>query len=277
MYNIYTYIKIYFSMDEIDITHQLLREHILSDEVNIYTITSILIKNYNEAPEYKYQLITCLMCFIVQISVPILVIYDILTDLLEDDYSIGGVCSGNGTSVDKSCATIMCLFLIFFYIHRWRIYITQINKEDSSIILLKNMELFVSEIFFNFGFIANILVHCMNTIVGLLILYYTTGALDIVINCCVMYYFNDISNFFVTKNLKDQCNVLLEKKYNSLSKDINISISELNRENITYRKWFDTYIGIFSFIFMVLVFPILGISILLALFGGLIFIPLCRP
>lgn len=262
-------------MDEIDITHQILKEYALSDEINIYTITSIMIKNYNEAPGYIYQIIVCLMCFIVQISVPILVIYDIFKKIIEDPHS-NGVCSESGTPIDKSCATIMCLFLLFFYIHRWKIYITQINKEENSIILLKNMELFVSEIFFNFGFIASVLVHCMNTIVGILILYETKGALDIVIDCCVMYYFNDISNFFVTKNLKDQCIIILQKKYAALSKNINISIQELNRENITYRKWFDTYIGITSFIFMIIVFPILGISILLALVGGLIFIPLCR-
>jgi hypothetical protein len=173
----------------------------------------------------------------------------------------------------------MCLFLTIFYIHRWAIFISQIIKDKNhtaNILQLRDLELYINESFFIFGFIANIFAHCVNTITGLVVLYKSQDALHIVVNCCVLYYFNDISNMFVTDKIIKECKKIIRDKYEDLNKSIVHNIDELNQENISYKKWFDTYAGIISIIILCSVFPILGSLVLLSLLGGIVYMPLCH-
>jgi len=261
--------------ENVEYTYLNLKDYVLSEDVDIYTLTSIIVKNYGQTNFIRYVLIS-IMCFIVQTTIPIFVLFDIFYVMLDSEANIEW-CSGKGTWTDKASSSIMCMFLLFFYITRWNEYISQFYKDKKSIILLKNLELYVSEIFFTCGFIANILSHCINTIAGLIILYQTIGTLDIVINCCVLYYFSDISSVFVTKKIKDKCLYLLENKHKQLIENIDQSTNELKHENVTYKKIFDSYVGISAIIFMIIIFPILGISTIISLLGGIIFMAVCHP
>ena len=262
--------------DEIRHDYNILRDYVDSEQVNVYVITSIMVKNYGKT-QYSYQVVKCLVCFVVQMFLPVLVIYDIISKMVKEP--VYTWCSDTGSWVDRTSSTIMCSFLLIFYIRRWISFLSQFNRKEGnvSIMLLESLELYVSEIFFVCGFIANMMTHCLNTLAGLIILYQTIGTLDIVVNSCALYYLNDISNIFVSERLKVVCLNLLKEKYSTLEGNINQSIEELNHENISYRKWIDTSIGTCAFIFMATIFPILGISILLALIGGVVYLPICHP
>jgi hypothetical protein len=262
-------------MDKIHDPYVILKKHLSSDELNIYTTTAIIIKNYG-LTNFLYELIKCIICFTAQMLVPVLVLYDIIIRMIEDSFD---VCYFNGLWINKVCSTIMCLFLTIFYIHRWTIFISQIIKDEkhtTNILQLRDLELYISESFFIFGFISNIFAHCINTFTGLVVLYQTQDVLNIVVNCCVLYYFNDISNIFVTDKIIEECKKLIKNKYEKLSENISHDIDELNKENMSYKKWLETYTGMIAIILLCSIFPILGSLVLFSLIGGFVYMPLCH-
>jgi hypothetical protein len=253
----------------------LLTDFVNSDEIDIYTATAIIVKNYNESGSYIRWIIISFICFITQLLIPIFVIIDIIEELRHEE----GICPKTAPWQIKATSVVMCLFLALFYLRKWEPLISRFifksrDKQKATnaitLLFLRNLEHYMSEGIFMFGIIANILALCINTCTGLFIIFSSKSALDLSIDCMVLYYFNDIIKMFVDDNLKAKCTELLRRSNQK------INAKKIQDEH-TYKKWFDSHVSMITSIFMMAVFPLLSISILLLILGGLVFLPLCHP
>lgn len=264
--------------------YHMLKDHINSDVVDIYMIASIMIKDYNNTDGWWYQTLKALICLVAQLFLPTLVIYDEITTMMHEESS--GYCPSTGTWQDKAASCVISMFLVIYYVHQWypftyRLFEGHIDHEYPGakitgiirLLFTQRLDRYLSEAIFTLGTIAKILVHCLNTLASIIILFKTTSTMDLIINSCVMYYFNDISRMIVDDSLKIKCCYYLKKRYKHIVEN------NLYREpeEITYRKWIDHKTGIIGLIFAILIFPLLGVSVLLATLGSIIYMPICHP
>ena len=217
-----------------------LTEFANSDDIDIYTATAIIIKNYNESGSYIRWVVTSGICFITQLLIPIFVIIELIQQLK----TINGVCPGTATWQTKATSVIMSLFLILIYLRKWeplisRFIIQTRDKQKTTnpvtLLFLTNLEHYMSETIFTTGVIANFLTHCVNTIAGLFIIFTTNDPLNLSVNCMVLYYFNDISTMFVDNNLKTKCATLLDHSHKKI-------MAHTIQHEMSYRKWFDSHV-----------------------------------
>lgn len=255
--------------------YNLLKDFVNSDELDIYTATAIILKNYNQSGNYIRWVIIASVCLITQLLVPIFVTIDIIQELKNES----SICPSTGPWQVKATSFILSLLILVFYIRKWEPLISRFifkysdkQKPTHAILLLflNNLEHYMSETIFNFGLITNMITHCINTCTGLFIIFSSKNVIDMSINCMALYYFNEIIMMVVDDNLKSKCGILINHSRRKIS-------SHTIQNEITYKKIFDSHISLISSILMIILFPIISISVFLAILGGLIYFPLCHP
>lgn len=262
--------------------YDMLNEHIESDIVDIYTISAILIKDYENSDGYIYETIKAGICFLLQTLIPIVVIYDSIVTMISDEEL--SFCPGKGTWQDRTSACIMSMFLTIFYISTWLPFTYKFfqkyeftpeteHKVAGVLELLFNQNLggYMSESMFVFGVLAKILVHCLNTITCIIVIFGTIGTMDIVVNSCAIYYLNDISRLLVDEYVKEKCKRHLKSRHLRVKDEKVLGILP----DISSKA--DYCLGSGCAIIVIIFFPILGIAVLLASLGSIIYMPICHP
>ena len=280
-----------FELDKKDSLFEMLNDHLESDIVDIYTISAVLIKDYENTDGCVYETTKAGVCFLLQTLVPILVIYDSISTMIDTspDYSTGSsnsVCPNSGTWQDRTAASIMSMFLTIFYISTWIPFTYRFfqkyeftpespqHRVAGILELLFNSHLnaYMNETMFVFGVLAKILVHCLNTVTCIIVIFQTTGTINIVVNACAIYYLNDISRLLVDDYIKEKCKFYISSRHLRISDEKILGISD---EDVGKRV--DYCFGRTCAGIIILVFPLLGFSVLLMTLGSIIYMPICHP
>lgn len=263
-----------------DEPYQLLLEHIQSEYVTIYTITAIFMKDYSHTEGCYWQLFKSIICLFVQVLIPCLVIYDSINSMINQNICF---CPNTGSWSDRVTSSILCLFLMIYYIHVWSPFSYHILEQCGSkfdgpkpkvvgiilMLLTKELDMYMSETIFSFGAIAKVFSHCLNTFATFMVIFMTTGTLNIVVSAVSLYFINDISNCIIDDHIRDKCIYYLQKRKNN--------IENFEEEKITYRRYCDLFGGIFgTFFFFIVVVP-LSFGVMIATFCAVLYLPLCHP
>ena len=181
-----------------DSTRVAIHDHIKSDMVDIYTITAVLIKDYNTSKNWAQQLVRSLASFCTQTIIPSIVFYSLFVEWIHD------VCPATGTWEDRTVTCVMSMFLLVHYIRKWVPFLygltTNEHLQDTSnegygivaILLNKNSHLYLSEFIFVIGVFGNMLSVCINTAACLVLMFQTTNPMEIVVMTFAMYYLHDL-------------------------------------------------------------------------------------
>lgn len=276
-----------FELDKKSSLYDMLNDHIESDIVDIYTISAILIKDYENTDGCIYETIKAGVCFLLQTLLPILVIYDSIQSMVDDNESIGlNVCPKTGTWQDRTASSIMSMFLTIFYISTWIPFTYRFFQKYEftpespqhrvagilELLFNRHLNAYMSESMFVFGVLAKIMVHCLNTITCIIVIFQTVGTINIVVNACAIYYLNDISRLLVDDYIKEKCKFYLASRHLRIKDEIVLGISQ---ENITTQV--DYCFGTTCAGLIILFFPFFGIIVLFSTLGAIVFMPICHP
>lgn len=273
-----------FELDKKACLYDMLNDHIESDIVDIYTISAILIKDYQNTDGCVYETIKAGVCFLLQTLLPILVIYDSIQTMILDPNL--GICPKSGTWQDRTAASIMSMFLTIFYISTWIPFTYRFFQKYEftpespqhrvagilELLFNRHLNAYMSESMFVFGVLAKIMVHCLNTITCIIVIFQTVGTINIVVNACAIYYLNDISRLLVDDYIKEKCKFYLSSRHLQIKDEIVLGISQ---ESLTTRV--DYCLGTTCAGLIILFFPVFGIIVLLSTLGAIIFMPICHP
>lgn len=263
--------------------YRMLADYVDSDNVDVYTVAAIMVKDYSHSNGWIFQMSRAFFCFISQSLIPIFIIYDSFLTMKNDENTV--FCSDTGTWTDKAVSCIMSIFLVYFYLQKWSPFVNGfcmgviINEDGrpepkikgmATLLYFRSLHHYISESVFTMGVVAKMLSHCLNTLACIIVIYQTTGTTNIAVNSCALYFLNDIANIFVDDLLKDECKFYLAHRHQNL-------MTNNFDHTVTYKRKIDQVIGILGLIFVTIVFPILGFGILLATIGSIIYMPICHP
>jgi hypothetical protein len=274
-----------YQIEEGNMADVVIKEHLRSDGVSIYTIISVFLKDYKETEGMLFQFIKGFACLFVQMVLPVIILYD----TLYQSYHIDDIpfCPDTGTWTDRVVSSLLTFYLLFYYLNNlspyvYRVFdyfdfgykeVRHIHRLSSMIDLLneKQIDNYLSKGMFTLGIIAKILCLCLTTIANIIVLFQTSGSINISITFMAFSYIYEISENIADDELKQRAIYYIEKTHNSINMD------KVTKKNRTLMKLFDMLCAFIFMIFLYFVIPILAFGTLILNILSIIFIPVCHP
>src|SRR5437762_2735215 len=91
-----------------DLEFENLKKYVDSDQLDIYTVSSIMVKDYGSTHGWYYQILKAVVCLVSQLCLPPIVIYDTLAQIIEN---YDNSCPGDGNWRTRTTGCLIALFI----------------------------------------------------------------------------------------------------------------------------------------------------------------------
>lgn len=265
--------------------YNLIKDHVQTDTVTIYTIISVFLKDYQHTEGLWFQITKCLACLMVQILVPIFILYD----SLYESYHIRNLtfCPDTGTWTDRVVSSLLTFYLLFYYLnglspYSYKIFeyfnfgykdTIHVHRLSSILDLLTNHEIdeYLSKGMFILGIIVKLLCLCLTTITNIIVVFETKGSIDISFSFMALSYLYELSENIIDDEIKQRAVHYIEKRNSIISESIS------SPKRTTFMKSFDRFSAFIGGLFLFFIIPLLVTGTLILNFLAIVFVPLCHP